>query len=686
MSKRSQSVETESEDSEASLVATASKKAKCACRWQPDWKRYFLSKSSRGDSYAYCTICRGDFSVASGGLHEVKRHVESKKHKEYLSGAANQPNIASSFARSSCSTSDQVTIAETYFSMFIAEHNLPFMAADHFSKLCKVMFPDSKIASEYSSGRTKATAIVKHALAPTLNLEVVDQCISSPFTILCDGGNDQLEKKYFAVMVRFWCETACQAITRFLAMPVCNVSTAAALFEALENELESRHIPWSNLIGYASDTASVMVGAHNSVLSRIRIKQPKVFSLGCLCHLASLCSVAALKKLPVSIDELLIDIYYHFKHSAKRYSEFMEILHEFEEIKPLRLLKHCTTRWLSLQRCVKRLIDQWPALYCYFDQQVSSTTANARMLRIASQLKNPEVKLFCHFVLYAMKPFNKFSTAFQTHASRIGTIQSDVRQLLYSYMSNFVEPDILKSEEDITIIDYKNRSCQLDDSELGVGTSTRLLLCGELEDEVIGTRIEVRFFEHVRLFYETSVSKMLAKFPFSDNTLKELSFLDPRNRDKCSRVDVLQLASRFTSFNVDEMDDLTLEFSDYRAARGDSLPEFDHHKVAAIDRFWAAMSHLKAVADSDTLRFGTLSKLAKVVLVLPHSNADPERLFSMVRKIQTELRRNLDPSTVCDLLSVKINNDNVCYENKHLMNDSLIVAAKQATRKSLQST
>ena len=76
------------------------------------------------------------------------------------------------------------------------------------------------------------------------------------------------------------------------------------------------------MIGYASDSASVMVCVRNSVLSRVRSKQPNIFILSCLCHLAALCAAAALKKLPVSIDELLIDIYYHFKHSSKRYSEF----------------------------------------------------------------------------------------------------------------------------------------------------------------------------------------------------------------------------------------------------------------------------------------------------------------------------------------------------------------------------
>ena len=50
--------------------------------------------------------------------------------------------------------------------------------------------------------------------------------------------------------------------------------------------------------------------------------------------------------------------------------------------------------------------------------------------RVAKQLADPEVKLFCHFVAYAMKPTNMFNIAFQTHDSRVGTLRSDVCKLL----------------------------------------------------------------------------------------------------------------------------------------------------------------------------------------------------------------------------------------------------------------
>ena len=326
----------------------------------------------------------------------------------------------------------------------------------------------------------------------------------------------------------------------------------------------------------------------------------------------------------------MIDIYYHFKHSSKRWHEFNEIQIEFNDIKPLRILKHSTTRWLSLERCLKRLIEQWPALYCYFDRTAESEPGNDRVQRVAKQLKDPEVKLFCHFVVYAFKPLNIFSTAFQTHASCIGTLQADVRKLLNSFVSNFVDPEVIKSTDDITSIDFTDTSVQLSNDELGIGTSTRLLWCGELE-ELVGTALERRFFKYVRIFYETCVRKMIDKFPFNDNTLQQLAFLDPRNRDNTSLSGIIQLASRFTSFSPEEMDTLGMEFRDYRASPLDQLPTYDAKEAGAVDHFWAAMAKIYSIMDSEVYRFGLLSQFAQVLLVLPHSNADPERLFSMVR-------------------------------------------------------
>lgn len=55
----------------------------------------------------------------------------------------------------------QVTKAEAFFTAFVAKHNIPFSAANHFSKLTSAMFPDSQVARKYSSARTKTTMMLR---------------------------------------------------------------------------------------------------------------------------------------------------------------------------------------------------------------------------------------------------------------------------------------------------------------------------------------------------------------------------------------------------------------------------------------------------------------------------------------------------------------------------------------------
>ena len=101
---------------------------------------------------------------------------------------------------------------------------------------------------------------------------------------------------------------------------------------------------------------------------------------------------------------------------------------------------------------------------------------------------NVETKLYCQFVSFVLKPLNCFNVAFQSSASKIGTLQQDVRNLLRSFLSNFIRPELLAatSNEDIHTFSYESPSNQLSNDELGIGTAARLLLI-ENSDELEGT-------------------------------------------------------------------------------------------------------------------------------------------------------------------------------------------------------
>ena len=74
--------------------------------------------------------------------------------------------------------------------------------------------------------------------------------------------------------------------------------------------------------------------------------------------------------------------------------------------------------------------------------------------------------------------------------------------------------------------------------------------------------------------------------------------------------------------------------------------------------------------------YAQLSQLSRIVLSLPHSNADTERTFSVLRKVQTDLRGNLKVKTINSVLSVKLNNPVDCHQYKPEMD--LVKATKCA--------
>ena len=72
-----------------------------------------------------------------------------------------------------------------------------------------------------------------------------------------------------------------------------------------------------------------------------------------------------------------------------------------------------------------------------------------------------------------------------------------------------------------------------------------------------------------------------------------------------------------------------------------------------MDVLWHYLSTLKAADNS--FRFPRLTSVAKLVLTIPHSNAQEERLFSMVRKNKTAFRPSLDPKgTLSSILAIKL--------------------------------
>ena len=102
-------------------------------------------------------------------------------------------------------------------------------------------------------------------------------------------------------------------------------------------------------------------------------------------------------------------------------------------------------------------------------------------------------------------------------------------------------------------------------------------------------------------------------------------------------------------------------------------PEVDCDAV----KFWLKVCSMKSPMGE--LKYENLATLALQLLSIPASNADSERVFSLVRRIKTEFRSSLSTETVSALIGCHFNKTSKCCEMTKF-EDCLLVKAKTCTR------
>ena len=111
---------------------------------------------------------------------------------------------------------------------------------------------------------------------------------------------------------------------------------------------------------------------------------------------------------------------------------------------------------------------------------------------------------------------------------------------------------------------------------------------------------------------------------------------------------------------------------------GNSANEDEEDAKFRADVLWHELEKQRDLDDKK--KFGLLAPMAKLVLTPPHSNADEERVFSLVRKKKTVFRPNLSlDTTLPSILQCKVNGFSYmkCFQFER--SRDVLQHAKQAT-------
>ena len=160
-------------------------------------------------------------------------------------------------------------------------------------------------------------------------------------------------------MTRFFKEG--QVHSQLLDMGLTTGSTAEILFEKMDSVLTGYGLKWSNVVSIGVDNASVNMGPNNSIRSRALKKSPLIYMMGCSCHILhnTACKAGEIFSNIIGFDvqDLMVDLYYYFDKSPKRKQELKEFA-EYCDQPYRKIIKHVSTRWLSLESSTTSLPDK----------------------------------------------------------------------------------------------------------------------------------------------------------------------------------------------------------------------------------------------------------------------------------------------------------------------------------------
>jgi hypothetical protein len=539
-------------------------------------------------------------------------------------------------------------LAEILWAAFVAEHNLPFTIMEHLPQAAAKAYPDSKIAADVACGRKKTTAITKHVIGSENFLNICEDLRNNKFSLIIDESTDRSCKKHLCLVVRYMKNGIIK--DKFFDLIQLQDATANSLYQIIVDKFAENRIPYKdNLIGFASDGANVIMGAHHSVISLLKNDVPSLFIMKCICHSFHLCASYACQKLPRFVEDVTRDIYNYFSSSPKRVGEFVEF-QIFANVKIHKILHPCQTRWLSVHKVVKRILEQYGALYLYFNDAVMKKNDILAAENIFAKLQDPTTKLFLQFLDFILPLFNQLNLEMQSESPKIHVVYKNICNVLRTIYECFLKRNYIQSTE-IENIDPKNphNYVKLEDLYLGANV---VLTINNLNAE------QLHFFRCRCLdFLIEGCVQIHNRFPLKNNNLKKMTFLNPEEVKRGninSLVDVVRLFP-----NLVKNAELQAIDTEWRLLRNNSeLNKLDND----IQVFWHQVTSMKL--GNNEMAFPVLSRFVQNILCLPHSSANVERQFSAINLMKTKVRSKLETDTIRGLLHSKqyiTNDDKNCH-------------------------
>ena len=240
--------------------------------------------------------------------------------------------------------------------------------------------------------------------------------------------------------------------------------------------------------------------------------------------------------------------------------------------------------------------------------------------------------------------------------------------------TRIIKPTALRGTSSISDIDLTDNSILIELKSIFLGGTTKATLNRLLSEGDISQHKYDSFHTGAHLYFKDALQYIQNKFPIKNEVIHNSVWVDVEKRDKATWSNIefflLKYSNQTCMEGVDN-DKVLEEFVDYQSLTDDEIghnhwseaevvdgkDEDDNKTVPyCVDILWYYIASMR-LSETSISRFKVLPRIAVIVLVLPHSNASLERLFSIIRKNKTDMRSSLKlDGTLSSILSMKTHN------------------------------
>ncbi|CAH0559254.1 unnamed protein product [Brassicogethes aeneus] len=565
----------------------------------PAPKHWLSSVESTSGTMGKCKVCN---TILVNRYADLKRHMDSKKHKynEKIIFGPSQPKLP----LKKNSEIQEAKVAEAKLALYICAHT-SILQIDYLNDLCKDVFKGCPAGNNLQIHRTKCSNIIKHVLSPHFQNELMEDIGDSPYSLLIDESTDISVQKFLGIIIIYYSKKQNNIITSYLDMPKLTDFNADAIVNAIKQVLHKYQLKLKHLYGIGSDNASVMTGVNNGVHAKIQRDVPHLVLVRYVCH--------------------------SLQSSSRQgtYKLLYETINEGHE--PLKIVQSCQTRWLSIETAVIRILDQWLELKTHF-----GLARTQERCYTAETLYN----MYCNDINYALLSFlrniltdvQRVNKLFQTYKptklfdDMIKLIEFLVNKVTLPNYSNI---DIFKQK----VEDYIDRSCYL-----GLNLNIQKLK----DNNNLSLNDENMLRERAIKFVVALINQIKMRLPKNLEILRKVLNVSVGNALRHDKPSLLTLLQFF------KKTDQEIELIENRWA---SIHLLKWKEIRDTKQFWCEVMNFKDASGENT--FYQLAMFAISLLVLPHSNAEVERLFSQLNIVKCKLRNRLKVDTVTAILTVK---------------------------------